>query len=207
MYSYKRLPDKNEDGAALEGQEPFSSAKHPGLPSLTPHEEAVAAFWNAGYGNCGRMWGCGASSTAIALINAFNKERHRFAERIEIAEVGCGYGRDAFAFAQAGFDVVGSDIARQALILAHQDYKKMSRHAVPGSVQFLHGTIRTVAAAAVETFDGISGPFRNRALSRWPMVTHKLRTAQDSSIFTRRVGLATASVAYGTPACPAHLWW
>ena len=156
MYSYKRLPDKNEDGAALEGQEPFSSAKHPGLPSLTPHEEAVAAFWNAGYGNCGRMWGCGASSTAIALINAFNKERHRFAERIEIAEVGCGYGRDAFAFAQAGFDVVGSDIARQALILAHQDYKKMSRHAVPGSVQFLHGTIRTVAAAAVETFDGIA---------------------------------------------------
>jgi 2-polyprenyl-3-methyl-5-hydroxy-6-metoxy-1,4-benzoquinol methylase len=84
------------------------------------------------------------------------RQRHRFAERIEIAEVGCGYGRDAFAFAQAGFDVVGSEIARQALILAHQDYKRMSRLAVPGSVQFLHGTIRTVAAAAVETFDAIA---------------------------------------------------
>ena len=91
IYAYKRLPEKNEDGAALEGQEPFSSAKHPGLPSLTLHEEAVAAFWNAGYGNCGRMWGSGASSTAITLINAFNEERHRFAERIEIAEVGCGF--------------------------------------------------------------------------------------------------------------------
>ena len=52
----------------------------------------------------------------------------------------------------------------------------------------------------------ISGRFKKRALSRWPMVTHKPRAAQDSSIFTRRVDLATASVACGMPGCPAHRW-
>ena len=35
---------------------------------------------------------------------------------------------------------------------------------------------------------------------------HRLHAAQDSSISTRRVGLATASVASGMPGCLAHPW-
>jgi SAM-dependent methyltransferase len=117
-------------------------------------EETVADYWNGLYLNSESMlWGRTPSKTATSLIGLINKERERFGQQIKIIEPGCGYGRDTAAFAKAGFDVLAIDIARNGLVLAQQDYRKMS---VPGRVRFLHGTITTALAATDGQFDGLS---------------------------------------------------
>jgi SAM-dependent methyltransferase len=126
------------------------------VPLFDPHEEAVAAFWNSSYSKFKRMWGLAPSRTATSLIDLLNEERKRFADRIEIADLGCGYGRDTFAFGRAGFDVLAADIASHGLALANQDYRKMLGLELPGNIRFVHGTIRTVIAAATGRLDGIS---------------------------------------------------
>jgi SAM-dependent methyltransferase len=127
-----------------------------GLPPFTPHEESVAAFWEDSYVRFERMWGREPSQTATALIGLFNQDKDRLAGRIDVAELGCGYGRDAFAFAKEGFDVLAVDLARHGLVLANQDYRNMSRLDLPGSIRFLHGTVRAVLAAVIGKLDGVS---------------------------------------------------
>ena len=116
----------------------------------------MAAFWEDSYVRYERMWGREPSQTAAALIGLFKKDKEQIARRIEVAEFGCGYGRDAFAFAKEGFDVLAVDVARQGLVLANQDYRHNSKLDLPGSIRFLHGTVRTVLAAMIGKLDGVA---------------------------------------------------
>jgi SAM-dependent methyltransferase len=138
------------------GGEMLSGEVGVGLPPFSPHEETVAAFWEDSYVRFERMWGREPSQTANSLIGLFNRDKDRFPGRIEVAELGCGYGRDAFAFAREGFDVLAVDLARHGLVLANHDYRHMSRLDLPGSIRFLHGTVRTVLAAVIGKLDGVS---------------------------------------------------
>jgi SAM-dependent methyltransferase len=125
-------------------------------PRFSAQEAAVAAFWDNSYTEFGPMWGCEPSQTAVSLIALFNRHEGRFGRRIEIAEIGCGYGRDAFAFAKEGFEVLALDVSRHGLLLANRDYRNASRIRFPGSIRFLHGTVVTLAAAIVGKLDGLS---------------------------------------------------
>lgn len=126
------------------------------FPRFNALEGAVAAFWDKSYLEFGPMWGRGPSQTAISLVELLNSDQGRIGRRIEILEVGCGYGRDTIAFAKEGFDVLAVDVAKHGLLLANENYKSASRIDLPGSIRFLHGTVGTLAAAVVGKFDGIS---------------------------------------------------
>jgi SAM-dependent methyltransferase len=125
------------------------------LCPLSADEQRVADYWHQAFVNSGRIWGTNSSQTATSLIALINEKRGGPGERIVIAEIGCGYGRDAAAFAKAGFDVQAVDIARQGLLLAKQEYDKI-RLSLPGRIRFFHGTILTLRVASIRKLDGLS---------------------------------------------------
>ncbi len=70
-------------------------------------------FWEERFYEEGRIWGDTPSRTAECAITLFKKAGIR-----KVLIPGSGYGRNAEAFARAGFDVTGIEISDTALALA-----------------------------------------------------------------------------------------
>ncbi len=80
-------------------------------------------FWEERFCDEGRIWGDTASRTALYAIKLFKK-----AGVHEVLIPGSGYGRNAEAFARAGFVVTGIEISDTALNLADQSSLKIRYH-------------------------------------------------------------------------------
>lgn len=152
--------NKNGAGSDLSDAASFARfvARHPedgpiAIPQLSPDEERVADYWHNTFLKSERVWGETPSHTAASLITHINKRNSDFRERAIVADLGCGYGRDAVEFAKAGCDVLAVDIARHGLFLAKQDYARIS---VPGRIRFVNGTIATLCAGGIGKLHGIS---------------------------------------------------
>jgi len=125
----------------------------------------VADTWNKRYlaarqkqGAEKRMWGNSPSYTAFLLISELKEAAKETGGRLKVADVGCGYGRDAINYAQEGFEAKGIDIAAEALVLAREDYAALQkREKIPGSAEFIKGTLRSAYAKKLgEKLDGIA---------------------------------------------------
>jgi SAM-dependent methyltransferase len=77
-------------------------------------------FWENRFREEGRIWGDTPSRTAVYAIRLFKKAGVR-----EVLVPGSGYGRNAEAFARAGFAVTGIEISDTALALARQGSQKV----------------------------------------------------------------------------------
>jgi SAM-dependent methyltransferase len=84
-------------------------------------------FWEERFAEEGRIWGDTPSPTAESAIGLFKSARVQ-----EVLVPGSGYGRNAGAFAQAGFKVTGIEISTTAVTLARQGS--------PG-VRYHHGSV------------------------------------------------------------------
>jgi len=80
-------------------------------------------FWEERFCDEGRIWGDTPSRTALYAIKLFKK-----AGVHEVLIPGSGYGRNAEAFARAGFEVTGIEISDTALNLADQFSLKIRYH-------------------------------------------------------------------------------
>ncbi len=72
-------------------------------------------FWDQRYEKEGKIWGESPSPTAAHAL-----QRFREAGITEILVPGCGYGRNALVFAQAGMRVTGLESSAKALAIARQ---------------------------------------------------------------------------------------
>jgi SAM-dependent methyltransferase len=81
------------------------------------------SFWEERFREEGRIWGDTPSRTAAYAIKLFKKAGVR-----EVLIPGSGYGRNAGAFARAGFEVTGIEISDTALTLARQGSLKVRYH-------------------------------------------------------------------------------
>lgn len=80
-------------------------------------------FWEKRFCEEGRIWGETPSRTVPYALQLFKKAGVR-----EVLVPGCGYGRNAEAFARAGFEVTGIEISDTALTLARQGGMKARYH-------------------------------------------------------------------------------
>ena len=76
-------------------------------------------YWEARYQSADMPWEKGAASPGLVDFLA----AHPDLPRGTVCVPGCGTGHDARAWAQAGFEVVGCDIARSAVQLATEQTK------------------------------------------------------------------------------------
>jgi SAM-dependent methyltransferase len=84
-------------------------------------------FWEERFNEEGRIWGNAPSRTVAYAAGLFKK-----AGVHEVLVPGSGYGRNAVAFAQAGFQVTGIEISTTAVALALQN---------PQGVRYHHGSV------------------------------------------------------------------
>jgi SAM-dependent methyltransferase len=125
----------------------------------------IAKTWQKYYEDCGYgLWGFSPSPTAKILAKALLDSNLRRSERIEIVDLGCGYGRDSLYFVELGFDVIGIDLSRNAIALARQAYKKRQASGIPlfGSASFHAGDICSVFKSRIG--QKVSAFFSNRVL-------------------------------------------
>lgn len=80
-------------------------------------------FWEERFRDEGRIWGDSPSRTALYAIELFKKTGGR-----EVLIPGSGYGRNAEAFARAGFEVTGMEISKTAVSIARQGSSKVRYH-------------------------------------------------------------------------------
>jgi 2-polyprenyl-3-methyl-5-hydroxy-6-metoxy-1,4-benzoquinol methylase len=80
-------------------------------------------FWEERFCDEGRIWGDSPSRTAVYAIDLFRKTGVR-----KVLIPGSGYGRNAEAFARAGFEVTGIEISKTAISLARQGSLKIQYH-------------------------------------------------------------------------------
>jgi SAM-dependent methyltransferase len=80
-------------------------------------------FWEERFCKEGRIWGDTPSLTVPLAINLFKK-----AGVHQVLIPGSGYGRNAEAFARAGFEVTGIEISPTALSLAPRGSLKLRYH-------------------------------------------------------------------------------
>jgi SAM-dependent methyltransferase len=80
-------------------------------------------FWEERFHDEGRIWGDTPSRTVAYAIERFKK-----AGVHEVLVPGSGYGRNAVAFAQAGFLVTGIEISATAVTLARQNSQGVRYH-------------------------------------------------------------------------------
>jgi SAM-dependent methyltransferase len=80
-------------------------------------------FWEERFRDEGRIWGDTPSRTAVYAIELFRKTGVR-----EVLVPGSGYGRNAEAFARAGFEVTGIEISKTAVSIARQGSPKVRYH-------------------------------------------------------------------------------
>ena len=85
-------------------------------------------FWEERFSDEGRIWGDTPSRTVSYAIDRFKK-----AGVHDVLVPGSGYGRNAAAFARAGFEVTGIEISKTAVALAKQTSPCVRFHL--GSVQ------------------------------------------------------------------------
>jgi trans-aconitate 2-methyltransferase len=86
----------------------------------------MSGYWDRRFLEEGRIWGDAPSRTAGIAEAAFRKARVR-----KILVPGAGYGRNAEYFSEAGYEVTGVEISREALKLAR-----------PGSaVRYVQGSV------------------------------------------------------------------
>jgi SAM-dependent methyltransferase len=83
----------------------------------------MSIFWEERYRKEGKIWGDTPSRTAHCAIDLFRKAGVR-----NVLIPGSGYGRNAEAFARAGFEVTGIEISDTALTLAWQGSGKVLYH-------------------------------------------------------------------------------
>jgi SAM-dependent methyltransferase len=83
----------------------------------------MSTFWEERFRNEGRIWGDGPSRTAVYAIELFKETGVR-----EVLIPGSGYGRNADAFARAGFEVTGIEISKTAVSIARQGSSKVQYH-------------------------------------------------------------------------------
>jgi SAM-dependent methyltransferase len=76
----------------------------------------MSTFWEERFRDEGKIWGDTPSRTAIYAIELFKKAGVR-----DVLIPGSGYGRNAEAFAKAGFLVTGIEISTTAVALARQN--------------------------------------------------------------------------------------
>jgi len=80
-------------------------------------------FWEERFSDEGRIWGDIPSRSAGHAIGLFKK-----AGVHEVLVPGSGYGRNAVAFARAGFQVTGIEISATAFSLAQQNNQEIRYH-------------------------------------------------------------------------------
>ena len=81
------------------------------------------SFWEERFRDEGRIWGDSPSRTAVYAIELFKK--------MDICKVlvpGSGYGRNAEAFARAGFEVTGVESSKTAISIARQGSPNVRYH-------------------------------------------------------------------------------
>jgi SAM-dependent methyltransferase len=80
-------------------------------------------FWEERFSEEGRIWGDNPSPTALLAIDRFKKAGVR-----EVLVPGSGYGRNAGAFARAGFAVTGIEISETAVTMARRGSSDVRYH-------------------------------------------------------------------------------
>ena len=80
-------------------------------------------FWEERFREEGRIWGDSPSPTTTGAIELF-----RNAGGHNVLVPGSGYGRNADAFARAGFAVTGIEISETAVAMARQGYPDVRYH-------------------------------------------------------------------------------
>ncbi len=83
----------------------------------------MSTFWEERFCTEGRIWGDAPSRTVPLAIDLFKK-----AGVCNVLVPGSGYGRNAEAFARAGFEVTGIEISPTALSLARQGSLNVRYH-------------------------------------------------------------------------------
>jgi SAM-dependent methyltransferase len=73
-------------------------------------------FWDDRFLNEGKIWGNTPSRTAICACERFERDYVK-----SVLVPGCGYGRNAVAFYQKGFEVTGIEMSGEALALAEEE--------------------------------------------------------------------------------------
>jgi SAM-dependent methyltransferase len=125
----------------------------------------IAKIWQQYYEDRGYdLWGFTPSPTARILAQAILDSNPRRAERIEIVDWGCGYGRDSLYFLELGFDVIGIDASEKAVALARGAYKQRQATGIPllGSASFHSGDLHSVFKC--RTGQRVRAFFSNRVL-------------------------------------------
>ncbi|MGB2798264.1 MAG: class I SAM-dependent methyltransferase [Dehalococcoidia bacterium] len=75
-------------------------------------------YWDKEYESCERVWGEGPSELAKAAVR-FLQEYAPKADVLNILDIGCGYGRDAFYFSDnCSCSILGIDISGKAIDIA-----------------------------------------------------------------------------------------
>lgn len=80
-------------------------------------------FWEERFREEGRIWGDSPSRSALLAIDLFTKAGVR-----EVLVPGSGYGRNAEAFARAGFAVTGIEISKTAVAMARRGSSDVRYH-------------------------------------------------------------------------------
>lgn len=80
-------------------------------------------FWEERFRDEGKIWGDSPSRTAVYAIELFKKTDVR-----KVLVPGSGYGRNAEAFAGAGFEVSGIEISNTAISIARRGSSKVRYH-------------------------------------------------------------------------------
>lgn len=81
--------------------------------------EAIESYWNEKYRRKKNVWGNTPSLTAKYALSFIETSGIHLGF---LLDVGCGYGRDSVYFEKNGFDVVGIDIAGEAIRMAGASY-------------------------------------------------------------------------------------
>lgn len=101
----------------------------------------MTEFWESSFKDKQTMWGFEPSDSAVATAQLFrNNGLHK------ILIPGFGYGRNAKAFTDNGFNVTGIEISRTAIDLAQRHYG--------GDVRIYHGPVSAMPFDQ-ELYDGV----------------------------------------------------
>ncbi|MFT2008563.1 class I SAM-dependent methyltransferase [Pontibacter sp. 13R65] len=101
----------------------------------------MTEFWESSFQNKLTMWGFEPADSALAALELFTKN-----DLNKILIPGFGYGRNAKAFTDKGFDVTGIEISETAIELAKQHYGE--------HIKVHHGSVSAMPFDQ-ELYDGI----------------------------------------------------
>jgi len=74
-------------------------------------------YWDKEYEKKSRLWGEGPSVLAVAAVERL--KRFKDEATLSILDIGCGYGRDAFHYAEClGCTILGIDVSEKAIAMA-----------------------------------------------------------------------------------------